>query len=79
MSRELIILVEKSKYDNNALLDIINMFEPKVKGSLYQTQSLHRDDLRQELMIKLIKSIKKYDIESVPGFWDMKNYYSASK
>lgn len=79
MNRELIILVEKSKYDNNALLDIINLFEPKVKGSLYQTQPLYREDLRQELMIKLIKSIKKFDVQSVPGFWDMKDYYSGNE
>lgn len=76
MSKELIVLVEKSKHDNKALLDVIRIFEPKVKKSLYQTQPFYREDLRQDLMVKLINCIRKYDVQSVPGFWDMKNYFN---
>lgn len=76
MNKELITLVKESKYDNTALLDVITLFEPKLKKVIYQTQPKYREDLRQDLMIKLIDSIRKYDINSVPGFWEMKKQYS---
>ncbi|MEX3625340.1 helix-turn-helix domain-containing protein [Viridibacillus arvi] len=76
MPQELIALVEKSKYDDNALLSVLRLFEPKLKHCLYQTHPHNREDLRQDLLIKLIKTIKKYDVNSVPGFWEMKKRYS---
>ncbi|TKI71556.1 hypothetical protein FC756_05495 [Lysinibacillus mangiferihumi] len=76
MSKELVALVEKSKYDDTALLDVIQFFEPKLKNCLYQTHPIYREDLRQDLTIILIKTIKKYDVHSVPGFWEMKNRFS---
>lgn len=71
-------LVE-SQNDNTSLLAIIQYFEPKLNSCLYQTHQQHREDLRQDLLIKLITSIKKYDINSVPGFWDMKNQFSKGE
>ncbi|MGE7983689.1 helix-turn-helix domain-containing protein [Solibacillus sp. NPDC093137] len=79
MTQDLKALVEKSKNDDKALLSVINYFEPKLKHHLYQTHPFHREDLRQDLMIKLIQTIRKYDVESVPGFWDMKQKYNESK
>lgn len=76
MSQDLIALVEKSKYDDIALLTILNYFEPKLKHCLYQTHPHYREDLRQDLLIKLISTIKKYDVNSVPGFWDMKKCFN---
>ncbi|MEB2301546.1 helix-turn-helix domain-containing protein [Lysinibacillus xylanilyticus] len=76
MQEELIALVEKSKHDDTALLTVLNYFEPRLKHCLYQTHPHYREDLRQDLLIKLINTIKKYDVDSVPGFWDMKNLYS---
>lgn len=79
MTRDLKALVEKSKNDDKALLSVINYFEPKLKHCLYQTHPFHREELRQDLMIKLIQSIRKYDVDSVPGFWDMKKKYTETK
>lgn len=76
MPREWIALVEKSKYDDKALLTVLNFFEPKVKHCLYQTHPQYREDLRQDLLIKLINTIRKYDVNSVPGFWELKKSYS---
>lgn len=72
-NNKLIFLVESSKHDNMALLAVLKYFEPKLKSCLYQTQPFNREDLRQDLLIKLINTIKEYDIHSIPGFWDMKN------
>lgn len=79
MNKELITLVEESKYDNTALLDVISLFEPKLKKVIFLTQPIYRDDLQQDLLIKLIHCIKKYDTNSVPGFWEMKKLYSKVK
>jgi len=76
MSQEFIALVENSKHDDKALLTVLSFFEPKLKHCLYQTHPHNREDLRQDLLIKLINSIKKYDVNSVPGFWDLKKRYS---
>lgn len=76
MPQELIALVKKSKYDDKALLTVINYFEPIVKHCLYQTHPHFREDLRQDLLIKLINTIRKYDVNSVPGFWDLKKRYN---
>lgn len=70
-------LIENSKTDNAALLTIINYFEPKLIGSLFQTQPEYREDLRQDLSIKLIKAIRQYDTNNVPGFWEMKSRISS--
>lgn len=79
MPTELIALVEKSKYDDKALLTVLTIFEPKVKYCLYQTHPHYREDLRQDLLIKLINTIKKYDVNSVPGFWEFKKRYSEKQ
>ncbi len=77
MSQELIALVRKSKHDDKALLTVINYFEPILKQCLYQTHPHFREDLRQDLLIKLIHTIRKYDVNSVPGFWDLKKRYNG--
>lgn len=64
-------LVNKAKCDNDALVEVINEFEPKLKKSLYSTGASNREDISQELKCKLIKCIRQYDVDSVPGFWDM--------
>lgn len=75
MTKEFIDLVEKSKHDNLALLTLIIFFEPKLNKCLYETAPNNREDLRQDLLIKLINTIKKYESHSVLGFWDMKNKF----
>ncbi|GLY12627.1 helix-turn-helix domain-containing protein [Pseudobacillus badius] len=68
----LLELVKKSKEDKQALQKIIELFEPKLRKSLTLTRYEEREDLEQELRCKLITCIRKYDIESTPGFWEMK-------
>lgn len=66
-------LLSKSKNDDLALEKIITMFEPKIKKSLSLTTNQNKDDLSQELKYKLITSIKQYDVNSTPGFWEIYN------
>ncbi|WP_121616643.1 helix-turn-helix domain-containing protein [Virgibacillus halodenitrificans] len=72
MTETLYDLAKKSKEDSNALETIVKLFEPKLKKSLSLTEQKERDDLSQELKYKLVSVIKKYDVDSTPGFWELK-------
>ncbi|MBE2916437.1 helix-turn-helix domain-containing protein [Anoxybacillus flavithermus] len=58
-------LVKESKEDNQALEQIINMFEPKLQKMLSLTKLGEREDLAQELKYRLIMYIKRYDVDSM--------------
>ena len=70
MDRLYILLKRSQQGDQNALLDILEQFEPKIKKSLFQTSINNRDDLYQELQLKVIKSILNFDLDSCPSFLD---------
>jgi len=63
-------LAYKAKEDNEAVNKIIEMFRPKIKKTLLQTDFQNREDLEQELQLKLVKVIKMYDLEEIMGFWE---------
>ncbi|WP_100331796.1 helix-turn-helix domain-containing protein [Bacillus xiapuensis] len=67
-------LVKESKENNQALQAVIDLFEPKIKKSLYLTDHKEKEDLAQELKCKLIRSIRTYDMDSTPGFWELKEH-----
>ncbi|BDG47345.1 MULTISPECIES: helix-turn-helix domain-containing protein [Parageobacillus] len=66
-------LLKASKSNNQALEEIMNLFEPKLKKTLSLTKYGEREDLAQELRYKLIKYIREYDVDSTPGFWELKD------
>ncbi|ELK46801.1 UNVERIFIED_CONTAM: helix-turn-helix domain-containing protein [Halobacillus marinus] len=72
-------LVKSSKCDTQSLGAVVELFEPKIKKSLHLTNHKNKDDLSQELKYKLIKSIKNYDVESIPGFWEMRDKINGNK
>lgn len=72
-------LVKESKVDNQALEQIINMFEPKLQKTLLLTKLGEREDLAQELKYRLIMYIKRYDVDSIPGFWELKEQMQNGK
>ena len=45
MDRLYILLKRSQQGDQNALLDILEQFEPKIKKSLFQTSINNRDEL----------------------------------
>lgn len=58
------------KEDKKAMETIILKFNPKLQKSLYQTTKQDKNDLKQEISLKIIEAVHKYDMENVPGFWD---------
>ncbi|MEK5183433.1 helix-turn-helix domain-containing protein [Paenibacillus sp. FSL P4-0288] len=59
---ELLVLARKN--DNDAVMQIIQRFKPKIKKSLYQTSPKNREDLEQELITKFIEVIQSYEFVS---------------
>lgn len=66
-------LVKESKEDIKTLQILIDLFEPKIKSSLRLTDVREKEDLAQELKCKLISCIQTYDIDSTPGFWELRD------
>ncbi|MCR8641997.1 helix-turn-helix domain-containing protein [Paenibacillus sp. N1-5-1-14] len=64
-------LVHEAKNHNpQAMEGIISMFAPKLKKSLYQTTQQQRDDLKQDVCLKIMEVVHRYDLEAVPGFFE---------
>ncbi|SDM91816.1 helix-turn-helix domain-containing protein [Sediminibacillus halophilus] len=63
-------LTTESKSNPSALIAILDAFEPKVKKSLYQTEERNREDMYQDLQLKMVEAVTSYDISTVPGFFD---------
>ncbi|MGD6849385.1 hypothetical protein [Rossellomorea aquimaris] len=64
-------LVKEAKGNSEYETKVIRTFEPKIKKSLYLTRVENRDDLEQELKIKLIRYVRDYSLEKVPGLFDI--------
>lgn len=71
MKDSLYTLVRQSKTDDNSLNTVIELFSPKIISSLNQTSQQDREDLSQEIKMKLLFCIKNYDVENIPGYFQM--------
>lgn len=59
----------KFSSDNNFEV-ILNLFLPKIKKSLKNTPFQEREDLEQEIKLKIYEKIDVFDNFSAPGFFD---------
>ncbi|MEZ2658935.1 helix-turn-helix domain-containing protein [Aneurinibacillus aneurinilyticus] len=71
MKENLYTLVKQSRFDNDSLEKVIDLFSPKIDQSLKQTKLQNREDLSQELKIKLLDCIRNYDVDNTPGYFQM--------
>ncbi|PRT15846.1 hypothetical protein G9298_28530 (plasmid) [Bacillus thuringiensis] len=53
-----------------SILDIINQMEPKIRKSLRLTNQQDREDLEQEIKLKIIEVSTNNIIRDTPGFWE---------
>ncbi|WP_334074129.1 MULTISPECIES: helix-turn-helix domain-containing protein [Paenibacillus] len=49
-------------HDPDATMQILDFFTPKIKAELYQVPTEHREDLQQDLYVKMIEVIQRFDI-----------------
>ncbi|WP_160918249.1 helix-turn-helix domain-containing protein [Pseudalkalibacillus hwajinpoensis] len=69
MEKRLYTLLQQAKNeDKEGLSAILNQFEKKIEAELRQTSPQNKDDLRQELVIKVMEAVEKYSVEDVPNF-----------
>lgn len=59
----------KFSSDNN-FEEILNLFLPKIKKSLRNTPFQEREDLEQEIKLKIYEKIDVFNGFSAPGFFD---------
>lgn len=68
-SYELLSLVEKAKMgDKEAMIRMIQMFDPLIKKICRRSHPNERNDLRQHLTEKIIGAILNYDLSTVPEY-----------
>ncbi len=48
----------------------LKQLQPQVKKSCYYAKSKHREDLEQELDLKIIQYTRYDHLEGTPGFWE---------
>ncbi|WP_430139832.1 helix-turn-helix domain-containing protein [Paenibacillus lautus] len=60
-----LLVQAQEHHDQNATLQILESFTPKIKASLLQVPANHRVDLKQELYGKMIEVIQTFDISEL--------------
>ncbi|EDL63463.1 hypothetical protein [Bacillus sp. SG-1] len=64
-------MVKEAQENYHYEVNVVSTFEPKIKKSLHLTRPENRDDLEQELKIKIIGYVRNYSLEEVPGLFDL--------
>ncbi|MFT8320311.1 MAG: helix-turn-helix domain-containing protein [Bacillus sp. (in: firmicutes)] len=72
-------LVKQSKTDGQAMEEVLQLFEPKMKKAAANTTFHEREDLSQELKLFVINCLYMYDVNNVPGFWEFKDKLNGEK
>ena len=80
MTRIIDLTRNVQKYnDHESLESLLHLFEPKIRASLKQTSPQEQHDLYQELKLRMIEIIKKYDFNKTYGFWEFINRLEAQQ
>lgn len=53
-----------------SMIWIIQELQPKIQASLYQTSSVDREDLEQELIEKIVQIIVAFEIKEASTLWE---------
>ncbi|WP_409251825.1 hypothetical protein V1502_17205 [Bacillus sp. SCS-153A] len=64
-------MVKEAKENTHYEVNVVSTFEPKIKKLLHLTRPDNREDLEQELKIKVIGYVRNYSLEEVPGLFDL--------
>ncbi|MFC9541645.1 hypothetical protein ACFTQ7_17470 [Lysinibacillus sp. NPDC056959] len=55
---------------NEEALTVIENFTPKIKQCLHNTDYQEREDLEQEIKLKIIEKLATVKFQDAPRFWD---------
>ncbi|WP_068794071.1 helix-turn-helix domain-containing protein [Brevibacillus laterosporus] len=71
----LIELIKKAKlHDREAMIKIIEKFEPKIRKEISKSPTHLKEDLRQEIAKNIIEAVYKYDMKNIPNLFEYINY-----
>jgi hypothetical protein len=63
-------------FEDKDIEDLLEDFQYKISYSLHNTSFHERQDLEQELKMKIIEKMMYLNLEtSIPGFWEFLSYY----
>lgn len=57
--------------NSEELINILEEFQPKIKKSLKNTNFQDREDLEQEINIKIIEKLTTVKFNAPPSIWDL--------
>ncbi|WP_350019885.1 helix-turn-helix domain-containing protein [Priestia flexa] len=64
-------LIERVKKDDEkAVEELLQRLSPKVKKAAQTACTTEREDIKQELNVKIVQVAKKFSVEYTPGFWE---------
>ncbi|KAB2372792.1 MULTISPECIES: hypothetical protein [Bacillus] len=61
--------------NEDEVIQIIEAFKPKIKKSLFNTSLGEREDLEQEIKLKIVEKINDIYSDEVPGFFQFINSF----
>lgn len=59
------------KADSEEVINIIERFQPKIKKSLSNTNYQDREDLEQEIKVKIIEKLTNIKFNDCPSIWEL--------
>lgn len=62
-------------YDNKDWEDILDDFQIKINLNLHKVPFHERDDLEQEIKLKIIEKMRLLKDIQIPGFWEFISEY----
>ncbi|MBM7702409.1 helix-turn-helix domain-containing protein [Metabacillus iocasae] len=68
----LVELMKRAQFgDEEAMQQLLNLFEPKIKQCVKYVPYQDREDIEQAIRLEMILAIRKFDFQSTPTFWEM--------
>lgn len=52
-------------------LELLELLKPKIKKELNQTDIKNREDLEQEIIIKILEELRTKKFKSIPEFFEL--------
>jgi hypothetical protein len=56
---------------NDEFVDILDSFQPKIKKSLKNTDYQDREDLEQEINMKVVEKYNTISYDGCPSIWEL--------
>ncbi|CAM4111686.1 hypothetical protein [Lederbergia lenta] len=66
-------MFHKKDESTKEIIEIIDDFNSKIKKSLSNTTYQDRDDLEQEIKLKIIEKLYTVEFNDPPSFWKLTN------